>query len=147
MKRIAGALLVLAVFGIGYLYGVCAIDRSDGSNVAPEGAALAQEIQYGTDVDMGEIKWYDDFDIKIIEQREWDRDTETYADNARAVPLSWMLAVVLRNIEKEEKDLVFVVTNAEGKVIPADEYHIYIRGYGRSGDLSWAEDFPPILYP
>ena len=146
MKRFAGVLLVLAVFGAGYLFGACSGRCFGGSGGGMESAAT-EELPVAANVEMGEIKWYDDFDGGIIEQRVLDKETNSYVDNARAVPLTWILAVVLRNIEKEEKNLVFVVTNPEGKVLPAEEYRIYIRGYTSGGELSWAEDFPPILYP
>lgn len=147
MKRFAGVLLVLAVFGAGYLYGAWSgLRRSDAGRVI-EGAAFAEGVAVQSDVDMSEIKWHDDFEVRVIEQRLLDNQTNTYIDNAHTVPLTWLLAIVLRNIEKEEKNLIFVVTDLDGKVIPAEEYRIYIRGYTSGGGMSWAEDFPPILYP
>jgi len=147
MKRFTGVLLVLAVFGAGYLYGACSRGYGSGSGGGGEGVAYAQVITATSGTELIEPKWYEDFDMAVDEQRVLNKDTNVYDDNAHAVPLCWLLTVVLRNIDKEEKNLIFVVTDADGRIIPAGEYKIFIRGYKSGGDLSWAQDFPPILYP
>jgi hypothetical protein len=146
MKRLTGVLLVLAIFGAGYLTGACT--RGDAPDSGRKMDALsAQSITPTSGSDKIEPKWYDDFERTVTEQREMDQRTGAYKENAHAVSLSWILSVVLRNLDKEEKNLVIVVTDVEGRVMPPEKYRIYIRGYKSEGGISWAEDFPPILYP
>jgi len=147
MKRFAGVLMVLAVFGVGYLFGAGCRDYNAGSSAGTQGAALAQGITGAPVTEVTEPIWYDDFDARVKDQRTFNGTTKEYDKNAKAIPLCWLLKIVLRSIDQDEKNMIFVVTDPDGQVLSADKYKIYIRGYGKIGDISWAEDFPPVLYP
>jgi hypothetical protein len=147
MKRFAGVLLVLAIFGVGYLFGACSGGNNAGSSAGMQGTALAQELSKALVSEVAEPKWHGDFDKKVGEQRVMKEGMRTYDNNAKAVPLIWLLKVVNRNIDRDEKNLIFVVTDANDRVMAVKDYKLYIRGYDSDKDLSWAEDFPPVIYP
>jgi hypothetical protein len=147
MRRFVGVLLVLAIFGAGYLFGACSGGNNAGKSAGTQGAALAQEISKALVADVTEPKWHGDFDATVAEARVYNAAAKTYDDNAKAVPLCWLLKIVLRNIDRDEENLIFVVTDANDKVMAVKDYKLYIRGYNGDKDLSWAEDFPPVLYP
>jgi hypothetical protein len=147
MKRYIGVLVVLGIFGVGYLFGACSGINYGGKGVKVQTTALAQAISVTSGAGSIEPKWYDDFDAKVADQRELDKVTNAYVENAHAVPLCWLLKIVLRNMDKDEENMIFVVTDVDGNVMSPKEYKIFIRGYKESRDISWAEDFPPVFYP
>jgi hypothetical protein len=147
MKRYIGVLVVLAIFGVGYLFGACSDIKYGGKGVTVQTTALAEEISVTSGAGSIEPKWYDEFDTKVAAQRVLNKTTNAYLENAHAVPLCWLLKIVLRNMDKDEQNLIFIVTDANGNVMSPKDYNIFIRGYKESRDISWAEDFPPVLYP
>ncbi|KPL06692.1 hypothetical protein AMJ71_09565 [candidate division TA06 bacterium SM1_40] len=70
-------------------------------------------------------------------------------ENAKAVPVDWILYQAAHSACKGEQWMYFIVTDSEGKdILHPKAYKLYVGGYDPEMErISCFEDFPEIKWP